>query len=361
MRPAIRYFAPGPVWVDPAVLAAMTAPIVPHRSPEFRRRWRSIGERLEAVFRTRQKAFVATSSATFALEAALVSLAPKRLLALTNGAFSERWLAIARSHGLDAAQLATPWGSAVEPDLLRMAIRDRTPDVVTMVHCETSTGVLNPVEALARVVREESDALILVDAVSSLAGAALEMDAWGLDVVVSASQKALGLPPGLAFFSVSERAWERVAAVERRGYYTDFLRYRDKHAQDGPITTPAIPLIYALDAQLDRVHQEGIEARWQRHRDLETQTRTWAAGAGFQYASNANAGSPTVSCLETPAGLAAPEFVDRLRRQGFVVGSGYGLLKESTFRIGHMGEIRSSDLARLFEAIGNIVSTQQNR
>lgn len=352
MRLPVRYFAPGPVWVAPEIRKAMTRQIVPHRSADFRRRWRSIGERLATVFRTRQDVFVVTSSATFALEAALVSLAPERVLALTNGAFSERWLAIARSHGIDARELAASWGSVVEPDPLRKALKTFAPEVVTMVHCETSTGVLNPLEDLARVVREESDALVLVDAVSSLAGAPVEMDDWGLDVVVAASQKALGLPPGLAFFSVSERAWTRVSSVERRGFYTDFERYRDKHAQDGPITTPAIPLIYALDAQLDRVLAEGLEARWQRHCDLRNQTEVWAASAGFQYASDEGTGSPTVSCLKAPSGMVASDLVDKLAQHDFVVGSGYGRFKDSSFRIGHMAEIGSSDLELLFEAIG---------
>ncbi|MFQ5526536.1 MAG: pyridoxal-phosphate-dependent aminotransferase family protein [Thermoanaerobaculia bacterium] len=352
MRLPVRYFVPGPVWVDPAIRKAMTQPIVPHRSSEFKQIWTSIGERLQQVFRTRREVLVATSSATFALEAALVSLAPARLLSLTNGAFSERWLAIARSRGIEATELAVDWGSAVSVDDLSTALAEHRPDVVTVVHCETSTGVLNPIQDLARAVREESDALVLVDTVSSLAGAQVEPDEWGLDVVVTASQKALGLPPGLALFTVSDRTWDRIAAVETRGFYTDFLRYRDRNAQGGPITTPAIPLIYALDAQLDRILAEGIGARWRRHLELQRRTEEWAGAAGFEYASVEGAGSPTVSCLKTPSGVAAADLVARLARQGFMVGSGYGRLRESTFRIGHMGEIGESDLEVLFKAIG---------
>ena len=237
-----------------------------------------------------------TASATFALEAALVSLAPDALLSLTNGAFSERWLAIARSRGIAAQELAVPWGSSVDPDELRRVLRKSRPEVVTVVHCETSTGVLNPIEELARVIRAESDALVLVDAVSSLAGAALETDGWGLDVVVTASQKALALPPGLAFFSVSERAWQRIETVESRGFYTDFLRYRDKHAQAGPITTPAIPLVYALDAQLDRILAEGVEARWRRHRDLAGRGRSSEGHAVRAYGVNGRSEEESMRC-----------------------------------------------------------------
>lgn len=354
-REPVRYFGPGPVWVDREIRRAMTRPIVPHRSAEFKALWGSIAERLKRVFRTRREVFVATSSATFALEAALVSLAPKRLLCVTNGAFSERWLAIARSRGIQAAQLELGWGEAADPEALAAAVREHRPEVVTMVHCETSTGVLNPVAELARAAREEGDALILVDAVSSLAGAPVETDDWGLDVVVTASQKALALPPGLALFAVSERAERRIESVTDRGFYTDFLRYRDKHARAGPITTPAIPLVYALDAQLDRILGEGMEARWSRHERLLEQTESWAAGAGFEYACGREARSPTVSCLSTPSGLAAPDLVDKLSRQGFLVGSGYGRLKEASFRIGHMGEVEGSDLEGLFDAIAAAV------
>lgn len=353
MRVPVRYFAPGPVWVHPEVLEAMTRPIVPHRSAEFKRLWRSVGERLQVVFRTRQEVLVATSSATFVLEAALVSLAPERLLCVTNGAFSERWLTIARSRGLEAAELALPWGSAVDPARLREALERHRPDVVTMVHCETSTGVLNPIEALAREVSRAGEALVLVDAVSSLAGAAVEPDLWALDVVVTASQKALGLPPGLALFTLSDRAWQRVSKAARRGFYTDFARYRDKHAADGPITTPAIPLVYALDRQLNRILDEGIEARWQRHLDLLAQTQEWAQAAGFKYASEEGARSPTVSCLKTPSETAAAELLEKLARQGFLVGGGYGRLKASTLRIGHMAEVRGDDLESLFAAVAS--------
>lgn len=354
MRPPVRYFAPGPVWVDSEVREAMTGPIVPHRSSEFKRRWVSIGQRLQRVFRTRQAVLTATSSATFALEAALVSLAPSRVLCLTNGAFSERWLAIARSQGLEAQAIAVEWGKAIAPGDLKRALETQRPDVVTLVHCETSTGVLNPVEELATTIHKASDALVLVDAVSSLAGAPLETDAWALDLVVTASQKGLGLPPGLAFFSLSDRAWARVEAVEQRGFYTDFLRYRDKHEAAGPITTPAIPLVYALDVQLDRILAEGLERRWSRHQELLRQTEGWASTSRFEYASKREVRSPTVSCLTTPSGAAAPQLVDRLAEDGFVVGSGYGRLRESTFRIGHMAEVERPDLDLLFEAIDRV-------
>lgn len=351
----IRYFIPGPVWIDPRVAQAMTRPVLPHRSDEFKELWVSVGERLRPVFRTRQDVLIATSSASMVLEAALVSIAPERVLSVTNGAFSERWRDIARLRGLTTDELAAPWGSAVDPDELRQRVRALRPDVVTMVHCETSTGVLNPIEELAAAVRDESDALVLVDTVSALAGTPVEPEGWGLDVVVTASQKAMALPPGLAFFTVSDRAWSRIERTELRGFYTDFVRYRRANGLKGPITTPALQLVYALDAQLDRMVLEGIEARWQRHRELLEQTRAWASARGFEYASEGRSTSPTVSCLRSNSNVSAPDLVKKLAEHGYVVGGGYGQFKDDTFRIGHMGEIAEEDLTGLFEIVDSVI------
>jgi aspartate aminotransferase-like enzyme len=290
---------------------------------------------------------IATASSTLIMESAVLSTVEESVLNLTCGAFSERWHAISQSVGRAADQVAVPWGQPVDPDLVRRALRRKRYDAVTLVHNETSTGVMSPLAEVARAVREESDALLLVDTVSSLGGAPVETDAWGIDVVLAGTQKALALPPGLALFTLSERAAERAAAVSRRGFYTDLLRYRDKHREGGFITTPAIPLVYALDVQLDVILAEGMEARWARHAALARQTAEWAAARGCEYAAVPEARSLTVSCLRPPAGVAAPDLVKRLAERGFTLGGGYGDWKGSTFRIGHMGEVRESDLDAL--------------
>jgi aspartate aminotransferase-like enzyme len=200
---------------------------------------------------------------------------------------------------------------------------------------------------------------VLVDAVSSLGGAPLETDAWGLDLVVTGSQKALAAPPGLVPFTVSARAEERAGRIEHRGFYTDLLRYLDKHRQGGPITTPAIPVAYALDRQLARIEDEGIEARWARHAHLQERVEAWIGGPGgdlgFSFAAAEGARSPTVSCLKPPDGLAAPDLLARLAARGFTVAGGYGAWKGSTFRIGHMGEVGESDLDALLAEIESVV------
>jgi aspartate aminotransferase-like enzyme len=351
-REQIRFFLPGPCHVLEEVRQAMTVPAMAHRSAGFKAVYASVVERLQPVFRTAGEVYVATSSSTLVMEAAVLSTVPGAVLNLTNGSFSERWHAISQAVGKDADRVALPWGEAIDPDLVRAALRRKRYDAVTVIHNETSTGVLSPLAEIARVVREESDALILADVVSSLAGVPVETDAWGLDVVLCGSQKALAAPPGLTAFTLSERAAAQAATVARRGWYTDLLRYRDFHRDTGStITTPAVPLFFALDRVLDILHAEGLEARWARHAALRQQTEAFAARTGLAYASRSGAPSPTVSCFLAPTSRTAPELVRELARQGFTISGGYGDWKDSTFRIGHMGEVRPADLEVLFEAM----------
>jgi aspartate aminotransferase-like enzyme len=350
-RERIRYFVPGPVHVLEETRRAMLGPVVGHRSPEFKPVYARITERLRPVFRTSRDCMMATSSSTMLMEAALVSLTRSDVLHLVNGSFSERWLEISRSLGRAADEIRVPWGETVSPDLVRAALRRKHYEAVTVAHSETSTGALHPVAAIARAVREESDALVLVDAVSSLGGATFETDAWGVDFAFAGSQKGLAAPPGLALFCFSERAERRAASIPHRGYYGDLLRYRDKHREGGPITTAAVSIAYALDAQLTRIEAEGLENRWRRHTAMLDQTTRWAASAGYTFASDPGGRSPTVSCLRPPASLGARELVARLSRRGYTLGGGYGPWKDSTFRIGHMGEVRAEDLAELFAAM----------
>lgn len=352
----IRFFLPGPCYVTEAVRAAMTRPVVGHRSAEFLEVYARLAEHLPRLFRTQGEVYIATGSATLVMECAVVSTVAERVLHTTCGSFSERWFAISQAAGRAADRLAVPWGQPVDPDLLRAALRRGRYDAVTIVHNETSTGVVNPLAELARVVREESDALLLVDTVSSLGGIEVETDAWGLDVVVAGVQKALAAPPGLVLVTLSERAAQQAARVPHRGFYTDLLRYRDQHRNTGStITTPAVPLVYALDRQVEQVLAEGLEARWRRHLALRDQTARWAESQGFTYASAPGFHSPTVACLRPPAEVSSPALVKALAAQGFVVGGGYGEWKPSTFRIGHMGEVRDRDLEALFEIISQLV------
>jgi aspartate aminotransferase-like enzyme len=351
----IKFFLPGPTYVPEDVRQAMTKPMVGHRSAGFKDFYLTIAERLPKVLRTSGDAMVATGSSTLVMESAVISCAASDVLNLTNGAFSDRWHSISKAVGKAADKVSFPWGEAVDPDVVRAALRRKKYDAVTVVHNETSTGVMSPLAEIARVVREESDALLLVDTVSSLGGAPVESDAWGLDVVLAGTQKALALPPGLTVFTLSDRAVERASKVPHRGFYSDLLRYLEKHREGGFITTPGISLLYALDVQLDRILAEGMEARWARHERLYRRTAEWAASRGCVYATAENARSVTVSCLKPPAGVDPQAIVKGLAQRGITIGGGYGDWKPTTFRIGHMGEVRERDLEALLAEIDAIL------
>ncbi len=353
----IRFFLPGPAYVLEGIRQAMTRPVVSHRSPEFRLVYERLSEALPRLFRTAGEVFIATGSSTLLMESSVVSTVQSDVLHLTNGAFSERWCDISASHGLGVDRVALPWGEAVDPDLLRAALRRKTYEAVTVVHNETSTGVVSDIAEIGRVVRQESDALLIVDTVSGLGGAAFETDEWQVDIAVAGVQKAIGLPPGLVLFTLSERAAVKAATKPHRGFYTDLLRYRKKHRDGGTLTTPAIPLFFALDLQMQRILEEGLPERWHRHQVLQRQTEEWAKAAGYSYTSSSEIRSPTVSCLRPPPGASARDLVRQLGQEGFTVASGYGRWKEETFRIGHMGEVRTRDLVALFEAIGRLDGT----
>lgn len=350
-----KFFVPGPTWVRPEILEEMTRPMIGHRSAEFKTLFRSIANDLKPLFGTAQSTFVATCSGTALMEASLVNCVPRRVLVTTCGAFSERFGTIAESLGLEVDRVSSPWGTAVGPEALEEHLSSRRVhyDAVTITHNETSTGVTNDVAELARVVRETSnDTLIIVDAVSSLGGIPFNFDEWGIDVCFASVQKGIALPPGITVFAVSERAFARAAKLPYRGTYFDFLRYK-KDAQDDSVpTTPSIPHFYALAAQLDAIlRRETLEARFDRHvtmRDLTIRrTATFA-----KLAADPEHASPTVSAL---APVKNPEAIrTEMKRRGYTLGGGYGQWKETTFRIGHMGDIPLDALEEMLDVLNEV-------
>lgn len=355
MPDSCRYFIPGPVWVRPEVLAAMTRPMVGHRSGEFRALMARIFPDLKALFRTTQHAFVASCSGTGLLEAAIVNCVPRSVLVTTCGAFSERWLSIANRLGLEADRLEFEWGAAVDPARLadHLTSRHHRYDAVTITHNETSTGVINDVAALAKVVRDHSpETLVLVDAVSSLASAPLEFDAWGLDVCVASSQKGIGVPPGAAVFAVSERAMARSEGEKFKGMYFDFVEFRRHYDESCNVPyTPAVPIYYALAAQLDHILRvEGLEARWARHRAMRDAVLAATAPHADALAP-AGCESPSVTTLVPKHGRSPRALVDAMKARGFTLSGGYGKIKDDTFRIGHMGDLTLADVEVMLEAL----------
>ena len=271
-------FIPGPVDVDQKVLYAQAQPMLPHRSPEFEEIFERASRNAQTLFSTRARVFLFASSGTGLQEAAVRNLSNGKVLSLCNGAFGERWHQVALSNGAQADKLEAGWGKPFSLEEIAEAAGSKKYAMLTVVHNETSTGMENPVEEIAQVVRALSpETLICVDAVSSLGGAKLETDSWGLDLVLTSSQKCLALPPGLGLCAVSDRGMEHAQRVPNRGWYFDFVRMEKHRNKDSTPATPAVSLIYALDAQLERILSEGLEQRFQRHAACADLVRSWAS------------------------------------------------------------------------------------
>ncbi len=355
-----RFFLPGPTEVRPEVLAAQNRALIGHRGEPINALMREIQPGLGAVFGTSRPVLTSTSSATGLMEAAVRNGARERVLSLVNGAFSERFARIARACGFYVEVLEVPWGGVHDPDSLRARLRQGRHDAVTMVHSETSTGALNPVAELAAVVREFPDTMVLVDAVTSAGGAPVRADERGLDFVLTGSQKAMALPPGLAFGVTSRRMLERSAGATRKGVYFDLVAFHDALAKDQTPNTPAVTLMYALAEQVRHMLAEGLEARWARHAAMARRCARWAAArrdAGWELSVLAPEGfrSPTVTCLLLPPGRTGPEVAGAMRERGFVIGAGYGALKPRSVRIGHMGDHTVEELDRVLEALEEVL------
>jgi len=356
-----RFFLPGPTEVLPEILAAQNAPMIGHRGKGMEELMARIQPGLQHVFRTKRPVYVSGSSATGLMEGALRNGARARVLSLVNGAFSERFFKIAKACGLDATALEVPLGQAHSPEMLADALRGKDYDAVTVVHSETATGVLNPIEALARTAHAAGDVALLVDSVTGIAAAPVETDAWQLDFVLTGSQKAFALPPGLAFGVAAESLLARAKANPTRGTYFDFVEFESYLAKNQTPNTPALSLLNALAAQLDRIREETIERRWARHAAMAQRTWAWVDGLrarGIEVEVLAPAGyrSPTVTCVKVPPKLTGSGITAALKARGFVIGSGYGPLKDATFRIGHMGDHAVAELDVLLAEIESVMA-----
>src|SRR5436309_3569054 len=357
-KPAFgKFFLPGPTDVHPDVLEAMIHPMIGHRSSAMEKLLQGMAPRLSAVARTARPVFVGTTSATGFMEMAVRNGVRRRALSLVNGAFSERFAGIVSACGKECIRLDVPLGAAVEPDMLRDALKRTPVDAVTCVHSETSTGVLQDVAGYAEVVQEFDDVLLLVDAVTSMAGSPVETDAWKLDFTFTGSQKALALPPGLALGVASERMVERAKTLEGRGLYFDLVSFLDATTKHQPTNTPAISLLYGLETQLARIEREGgVEGRWRRHDAMRRRVEEWSEQHGIAYLPREGRRSWTVSCLKVPEGKTAKQIVGALKQAGWTIGSGYGPLKESTIRIGHMGDHTVAALDELLALLDGLVA-----
>jgi aspartate aminotransferase-like enzyme len=350
-------FVPGPVDVDPDILIALSQPMLPHRSPEFEDLFQRASVNAQKLFYTQGRVFLFASSGTGLQEAAVRNLSRESVLSCVNGAFGARWYDVAISNGHRAEKLETPWGQPITAEQVAEKLRGNAYDIVTLVHNETSTGQQNPVKEIAEAVHSASpNTLICIDAVSSLGGTKIETDAWGLDMVLTSSQKCLALPPGLALAAVSERAMKRAEEVPRRGWYFDLLRMEKHRLKDSTPSTPAISLIYALDAQLDRILNEGLERRFARHSAMAERVHSWALERGFALFAKDGFRSQTVTTAKNLLGMDIPDLNRFLLTYGMRIANGYGALKNETFRIAHMGETMMADIDLLLDTIDEYIA-----
>ncbi len=350
-----KLFIPGPTHVRDEILQAQAAPMIGHRAPEYAELQREVTPKLQEMLYTEQRVFLFASSSTGIMEGAIRQAANKRVLNTVCGAFSERWHDITAANGVPCDAIEVPMGQATTPELIDEALSKGDYDALTVVLNETSTGLTNPVPEIAELVRKKyPDVLILVDAVSAMAGIKIPFDEWGIDVCLAGVQKCFALPPGLAVCAVSERAMERSKQVANSGYYFDYW-VNDKYYQRGQTpATPAVSLIQALNAQMDAILAEGLENRWARHEAMAKKVHAWA-NANFRLYSDERYLSNTVTNVENVREIDVVALNQALGERGAMISNGYGSLKNKCFRIAHMGDLTMQDIEWLLDQIDDIL------
>lgn len=346
----IKLFIPGPVEVSAKTFAAFSRPMIGHRGNDFKALYRAIHPRLQQLFQTKQPVFLSTSSAWGVMEAAIRNLVPERVLCCMCGAFSDKWLDVSRRCGKKAEALQVEWGKPIRPEALDQALAQGGFDAVTLIHNETSTGVVNPLVHLAKVLAKYPEVLFIVDSVSSFSAVPIPMDDLGIDVLLTGSQKALALPPGLALFSASDKAFARAEKAKDRGYYFDFLEFRKNQESDMTPSTPSIAHIHALESKLDDIFAEGIEARHARHARLNGMVHDWVQKNGFEFFADEGFRSKTLTCVANNRKIDVAALIAALKsRHNCIIDGGYGKLKGNTFRISNMGDETDETIGRLLE------------
>ena len=338
--PPMKLFIPGPVQVSDKTFAAFCKPMMGHRSGDFKKLYGGIQPQLKELFQTSQPVFLSTSSAWGVMEGAIRNLVGKgKVLNCMCGAFSDKWLDVSKRCGKEAVALQVEWGQPIRGEQIRQHLKLGGFDAVTLIHNETSTGVMSPIGEIAEAMREFPEVQLIVDSVSSFSVVPIAMDELGIDVLLTGSQKALAMPPGLALFAASKKAMERAASNEGRGYYFDFIEFQKNQAEDMTPSTPSISHIYALASKLEDIFSEGIAARHQRHAATNALVHQWVRDRGFEFFAPEGYRSKSLTCVANNRNVDVAAMLATLKsNSGFIIDGGYGKIKGKTFRLSNMGD-----------------------
>src|SRR3954469_55190 len=352
----VKLHIPGPVEVSEKTFRAFASPMIGHRGQGFKDLYAKMQPQLQQLLSTKQLVYLSTSSAWGVMEGALRNLVSKKVLNCMCGAFSDKWLDVSKRCGKQAEPLQVSWGSPICAADIDQKLATGQFDALTVIHNETSTGVMSPLAEIAALKKKYPDVMFIVDSVSSMTALPLNFDELGIDVLLAGTQKAFALPPGLAVFVCSPAALAKAATMKDRGYYFDFVEFQKNAEQSMTPSTPSIGHIYALSSKLDDFFAEGLDARYARHTKLSQMTRDWAAKHGFNLYPEKGFESVTLTCVSNgarPGGrtVDVAKLQKLVKEQGFLIDGGYGKIKGTTFRISNMGAETETSMQQLYRAL----------
>jgi aspartate aminotransferase-like enzyme len=349
-----KLFIPGPTEVRKDILKELSNHQIGHRTKEFKELFSILKKDLKKVFYTNNDVLILTSSGSGFWEASIRSCVSKKVLHAVNGSFSDKWSNLSENCEKDVTRINHTWGESVKPKMVDKALSKNPYEAFCMVHNETSTGVASDLNEIAEVMVKYPNVIWIVDAISSLAGIKIDVDKLGIDICLASSQKALALPPGLAFASVSDRIYEKAKEVKGRGYYFDLLEIKRSYDLNQTPSTPSIPHLYALKKQLERIEIEGLENRFKRHEEMANHVRTWTHEQDFKLFPEPGYESNTVTCISNTRKINMKNIKKDMAIKGYSIDTGYTKLNErlkaagnpTTFRIAHMGDLEVREIKK---------------
>ncbi len=357
MSKHVKLYIPGPVEVSPATFEAMSQPMMGHRGKGFQDLYAEIQPQLRTLFGTTRQVFLSTSSAWGVMEGSIRNLVSKKVLNCCNGAFSDKWFDVSKRCGKQADTYQVEWGQPILAEEIDKRLATGEFDALTLIHNETSTGVLSPLAEIAALKKKYPDVMFIVDSVSGFTTVPVNFDELGIDVLLTGSQKAFALPPGLALFAASDAAMAKAATINDRGYYFDFLEFQSNGEKNMTPSTPCISLIYGLRHQLAQMFAEGLEARYARHARLNDVVHAWVKKNGFEFFAPEGYRSKSLTCVKNNREIDVAAFIAILKKDhSFIIDGGYGKLKGKTFRVSNMGDETDATIATVVAALDDALS-----